>query len=160
MKQRIIEITSKLFLLFAIGLSFIGMTKANVTNQNTVARRLQVIGTLRHQLSDEKQKTSGLTTKNISKNGFPITEINQTNFDLGWRLAMVVFEADGFEGVEGGYQYLVVDLAELIDKFEGKTEGIELQKVLRSVIRGTADSAEVKQELERIAKEYRSAQAK
>lgn len=142
MKQRIIEITGRLFLVLAFGLSLTGMMKANETpNQTFSAKRQQVFEKLRSQ-------------KQSAKNGLEISEVNRANFDLGQRFALAKFDTQGLDQYNDAYFYLVVGLVELSDKLEGSPESVELQKVLKSVVRNEAPSSEIKTELERIGNQY------
>ncbi len=162
MKNRILQIINRLFLTFALSTTVaVGIAKANTTtNQNVSANRQQMVETLRSQIFDNQKSTNSRITKNVAKTGLAISEINKNNFDIGQRFAFTVFDLQGLEEDEKAYQFLVVDLVELIDKFEGQPEAVELQKVLTSVVRNTATVEELQTEVERIAKNYLSQQKK
>lgn len=155
MKYRILEIIGKIFLLFALSTTLsVGLVKANITTtQNVFAHRQQMIETRRGQIFDDQKNTSSLKTKNTAKKKLSISEINRNSFDVGQRFAFTFFDAQGLED-EKAYQFLIVDLVELIDKLEGQPEAVELQQVLTSVVRKTVESVQVQREIETMAKNY------
>lgn len=142
MKNKLFTIANKLIILTVLAASFLMVANAKT---GFSANRQRFIGNLRGQISDETS-----TGNRIAKT----STVNQNKFDLGRIFAYAIIDAEGLDENEEAYTYLVVDLAELIDKLEGSPEALKLQKVLKSVIRHTADGSQVRKEIESISKTY------
>ena len=67
---------------------------------------------------------------------------------------MAKFDAAASEDYEDALNYTILDLVYLIDQLDGQPEGVQLQKTLKTVVRGTSTALQVSKEIETISKTY------
>jgi len=161
MKNTILTMSGKLLLGFAVGILILVTAQAKTLHAQELSAKREKIGeTLRRQHWKPEKSEKSVSIKNLSSGGLNITKGNQNSFDIGQRFALAVANTTDLGTSEQAYQYMLVDLVELIDKSEGKPEAVQLQKILKSVIRKTANGIQIKSNLEMIAKAYQTKQSK
>jgi hypothetical protein len=109
---------------------------------------------IRQSLQEARAKTRlSVNQKTIaSENAVSLT--NSQNFQIGKDFSLAIFDAEGIDEYADALNYTIVDLVYLIDQLEGQPEATQLQRILKSVVRGTASAAQVKKEIETVSNSY------
>jgi hypothetical protein len=79
---------------------------------------------------------------------------NNFNFLLGKEFALALFDAERMDKSEESLNFTIVDLVYLIERLENQPEAAKLQSILKSVVRASKNSVQIRQEIETVAKEY------
>lgn len=155
MKNQVTNIMNKLFAVIAITMILTAAAFAQMPNVETKSRE-QIAEMLRQQMKTE----TGVERRQASKvavlqKGVTVTRLsNQENFNLGKDFVMAMFDAEGVEDYEDATDYTILDLVYLIDRLEGQPEAVQLQKTLKSVVRGTGTAIQIRKEIELVSKAY------
>lgn len=75
-------------------------------------------------------------------------------FENGKDFTLAGFDAEGMDTDPESINYTILDLVYLIDRLEGQPETVQLQKILKSVLRATSSGALVKKDIQTVSKAY------
>lgn len=151
MKKQIKGTFGKLFALAAVAIVLTGAAFAQMPNRSANARE-QLNHLLRGQEKSQINTLAVLQKSVVKSNAVTLT--NSTNFQIGKDFSLAIFDAAGLDEYEDSMNYTIVDLVYLIDSIDGQPESVTLQKTLKSLVRGTSDTATVKKEIENASKSY------
>ncbi len=148
MKKQISTIASKLFVFAAMAVILTGAVFAQKPQRRDISPE-QFNRMLR-----QKLQTGVLANQKGAIKSTVVSLTNQENFNLGKDFAMAVFDAGAMDEYEEAFTYTIVDLVFLIDNLEGQAEAVQLQKTLKTILRGTSTPAQVRKDLEAASKTY------
>ena len=151
MKIQIKQTLNKLFVAVALAMVLTVAAFAQMPNKSENNR--EQLTELLHRQSPTVTKTLGASKGTIVKSG-AVTLTNSTNFTIGKNFAMAKFDAAASEDYEDALNYTILDLVYLIDQLDGQPEAVQLQKTLKTVVRGTSTALQVSKEIETISKTY------
>ena len=83
-----------------------------------------------------------------------VSAANQTSYQTGKNFAMAIEDSKTMKDDSDNFDYTIVDLVYLIDGLEGQAEAVQLQAILKGIVRGTKDLAAVSREIAAISNTY------
>jgi hypothetical protein len=83
-----------------------------------------------------------------------VSQTNQFSYQIGKDFAMAIEDAKTMKDDSESFNFTIVDLVYLIDGLEGQAEAVQLQAILKGVIRGTKDLTAVSREISAISNTY------
>jgi hypothetical protein len=83
-----------------------------------------------------------------------VSAANQTSYQTGKNFAMAIEDSKTMKDDSENFDYTIVDLVYLIDGLEGQTEAVQLQAILKGIVRGTKDLAAVSREIAAVSNTY------
>lgn len=147
MKNKITETIKTIFVALALATGFAGLTPA----QPPALRDFQPAVEKYHQQS---KLNPSKNPKNLSVKSINASVVNRTNFSIGSEFVLVNLYAMVLDKDQNAPEKLIVELTHLIDLLENQPEAAMLQKALKSVIRKTANSAQVVSEVGNASNAY------
>jgi hypothetical protein len=83
-----------------------------------------------------------------------VSAVNQTSYQIGKDFAMAIDDSKTMKDDGESFNYTIVDLVYLVDELEGQSEAVQLQAILKGVVRGTKDLTKVSGEISTISNMY------
>ena len=84
----------------------------------------------------------------------PVSAVNQNAYQIGKDFAMAIDDAKTMKTDTASFSYTIVDLVYLIDELEGQAEAVQLQTLMKQIIRGQKDQTLVSSEIAMISNTY------
>lgn len=108
----------------------------------------------RERLGEQMRQIESLRAKRTGERKAAAVLTNGEMFLNGKDFTMAAFDAGWMDIEPEAFNYMIIDLAYLIDRLENQPEAPKLQKILRAVLRGTATGDAVKKDIEKISTAY------
>ncbi|MDH3493657.1 MAG: hypothetical protein OEM82_08920 [Acidobacteriota bacterium] len=153
MKNEIIRISSRLAVVMGLAIILTGAVFAQAVSVNPKGDYTTFEKARSQARPNAKTQVSRARTIRRAK-GESVSANNQANFNIGTNFMWAVLSSGQLGRNDGALELTIVDLVYLIDSLEGEPEAAVLQNTLRSVVRGTASSAQIGEDLLGASKSY------
>ena len=84
----------------------------------------------------------------------PVSAASQNAYQIGKDFAMAIDDSKKMKDNGDSFNYTIVDLVYLIDELEGQAEAVQLQAMMKQIIRGQKDQSLVSREIAAISNTY------
>ncbi len=104
----------------------------------------------------QKPQTVRSITRTENRSALPgaVNAANRKSYEIGKTLTCVIDDSKYMEDDDSTFNYVIVDLAYLIDDLEGQPESQQLQAILKGILRNTKEFSALSGEIEAVSRSY------